>query len=55
MKCKSTNLVEARCEQVAGGEDAAVGPQPVLLHHVLVLDLINTGKAGGVEGRGGDR
>jgi hypothetical protein len=33
------DLVEACGEQVAGREDAAIGPQVVLLHHVLVLHL----------------
>lgn len=33
-----THLVEPRREQVARREDAAVGPEAVLLHDVLVVD-----------------
>lgn len=36
---RSSHLVEARREEVAGREDAAVGAQPILLHHVFVVDL----------------
>jgi len=36
----ATRLVEPGGKEVAGGEDAAVGAQPVLLHHVFVVDLV---------------
>lgn len=33
------HLVKARGKEVERREDAAVGPQVVLLHHILVIDL----------------
>lgn len=34
-----THLVKACCKEIAGRQDATVGAQVVLLHHILVLDL----------------
>lgn len=34
------HLVKARGKEVEGGQDGAVGPQAVLLHHILVVDRV---------------
>lgn len=35
------HLIEARGKQVEGRDDAAVGPEAVLLHHLLVVDGVS--------------
>ena len=39
----SAHLIEASGEQIEGSEDTPIGPQIVLLHHLLVLYLEHSG------------
>lgn len=38
---KLGHLIEARGKQVEGGHNAAVGPEAVLFHHLLVVDRVS--------------